>query len=122
MKKTVLLLIFGFFLAVGLMSQTQNPYPIPSYNVTVDGYTLFQESMGSSLTEGKKILNTSVKKYGPESPECTATVWIYSLDEQSVLGPYSVPVGTILSVEIDDRLWGVLVDSDCEILVDVWIE
>jgi hypothetical protein len=52
---------------------------------------------------------------------CQATVCVYSLDGQTILGPYTVYGGEILSVPIDDREWGVYVESDDEITVDVWI-
>jgi len=38
------------------------------------------------------------------------------------LGPYLVQCGETLTVEIDEREWGVLVETGSETLVDVWIE
>jgi len=38
-----------------------------------------------------------------------------------VLGPYTVYAGETLDVEIDEREWGVLVQTTYEIQVDVWI-
>jgi len=54
--------------------------------------------------------------------KCQATVWVYSLDGETILGPYTVNGGDVLSVPIDDRDWGVLVSTDDDITVDVWIE
>jgi len=53
---------------------------------------------------------------------CTATVWVYSLDGQTVYGPYTMHGGDILRVEIDDREWGAYVVSNDLVTVDVWIE
>ena len=51
-----------------------------------------------------------------------ATVWIYSIDGLDILGPYYVTCGNTLEVEIDDREWGALVESDMDINVSVWID
>jgi len=51
-----------------------------------------------------------------------ATVWIYSLDGLDILGPYYLACGNTLEVEIDDREWGALVESDMDINVSVWID
>lgn len=64
--------------------------------------------------------NVVVTSVGTKS--CTATVWVYSLDQTTVLGPYTVTCGQTLSVPIDERQWGVLVESEEEVIVDVWIE
>jgi hypothetical protein len=51
-----------------------------------------------------------------------ATVWIYSLDLQTVYGPYTVYGGETLSVGVDWGEWGAYVTTDDQIVVDVWIE
>jgi hypothetical protein len=51
---------------------------------------------------------------------CEATVWVYNLDQNTVLGPYTVNCGETLTVEIDEREWGVLVESEEGVIVDVW--
>lgn len=65
-------------------------------------------------------VNVVVTSVGTKN--CTATVWVYSLDQTTVLGPYTVTCGQTLSVPIDERQWGVLVESEEEVIVDVWIE
>jgi len=63
-----------------------------------------------------------VVRSGDSQDSCQATVWIYSLDEQDILGPYNVSCEELLSVEIDERDWGVVVQSEYHVYVDVWIE
>jgi hypothetical protein len=50
-----------------------------------------------------------------------AIAWIYSLDGLDVLGPYTIYAGETLSVPIDDREWGVIIQTSFEIQVDVWV-
>jgi hypothetical protein len=110
-------------------------YPIPSFNQPVVGIANFQESQlspGGNIVNGKindgrfspmtrrviniKIIHTVATPNGPSD----ATVWVYSLDKQTIIGPFTV-YDDVLSVPIDDRDWGVIVDSDDEVIVDVWI-
>lgn len=97
-------------------------YPIPSYGVQVSGYANFREGYHNPAksTREKMTANVVVTSVGTKS--CTATVWVYSLDQTTVLGPYTVTCGQTLSVPIDERQWGVLVESEEEVIVDVWIE
>jgi hypothetical protein len=47
---------------------------------------------------------------------------VYSLDGETVYGPFTVYSGETLRVEIDDRECGVYVESNEDVIVDVWIE
>jgi hypothetical protein len=38
------------------------------------------------------------------------------------MGPHTLCEGQTLSVEIDENEWGVLVESEAHLVVDVWIE
>jgi hypothetical protein len=126
MKNLVLFLLFTVSLSglTGSFAQQLPSYPIPSYNVTIDSLANFSEltnSATSQVCEAKREINVQVKpKAG--TGLCSATIWIYSLDQSTVLGPYSVSCGSTLTIEIDDREWGVLVESDDDVIVDVWIE
>ena len=92
--------------------------PIPSYNVSVKIRANFQELQPS---RGRRTMNIKVQCSGTSlSPSCQATVWIYSLDGQTILGPYIVNGGETLSVSIDEREWGVFVQTEDIITVDVW--
>lgn len=114
-------ILFLFFLAHFPVAQGQNP--IPSYNVPVLGNALFVESP-PQLPAGKarRVLNTSAtcSKTGAENQDYT-TIYVATVDQQTVLGPYTLYCGQTLSVEIDDRQWGVLVTTPTEILISVWI-
>jgi hypothetical protein len=121
-------LLISFILAGTLgnyngIAQGVPVYPIPSYNVLVDGNATFRESVhkpGFNKSKQKRVIHVSIKpKNGTQL--CQATVWIYTLDQSAVLGPFTVNCGETLTVEIDDREWGVLVESEEEIITDVWI-
>jgi hypothetical protein len=101
-------------------------YPIPSYDITVTalGYAAFEEGYTDfrpDQTEGKRILNIQTKPLTTELQDCSATVWIFTLDRQTVLGPYTVSCDDILSMDIDSNLWGCLVEAGNGVTVDVWI-
>lgn len=122
----------GFFVHIILMSvlpaflsvdvQAQNP--IPSYDVLVNTQGTFTESFdGGAVTDGKrKVLITGTSTSESTSPVCHATVYVGSTDMQTILGPFALTCGVTLEVEIDDRQWGVLVNSDTAIIISVWIE
>jgi hypothetical protein len=121
--------IFISILLSGLspvFSQNIPTYPIPSFNVTVNAYanfanSLFQSNAGFDNRE-KQQVNIRLRSPVIGDPYCHATVWIYSLDHTTVLGPYNVSCGEVLSVEVEGREWGVFVDSDCELIADVWYD
>ena len=50
-----------------------------------------------------------------------AGVEVYSLDGFDVLGPYIVYARDTLTVEIDEREWGVMIWPAFNIEVDVWV-
>lgn len=125
--KTKSIGLFLFLMLVGIVkgyAQNLPTYPIPSFNVIVDSLTNFRETnrtLSRDFTDGKKEINVQIQgRAGTGS--CEATVWVYSIDQSTILGPFALSCGDLLTVEIDDREWGVLVDSADEILVDVWIE
>jgi len=79
--------------------------------------------MTISNTKAKRIINIHIKTTNKsDSIPCFAEVTIYSLDHQDVLGPYTVNCGETLSVEIDNREWGVSVTSFTPVEVSVWID
>ena len=121
MKKVTLTVCLLILFSVSAYLQNVPTYPIPSYNVNVNGTANFIP-FGSNLstlgnTKEKRSQNVAVRgSYGSY-----ATVWVYSLDGLDVLGPYVVYAGETLSVPIDDRDWGVLVQTSYEIQVDVYV-
>lgn len=108
----------------GTLAQTYRPLPIPSFNVPVSGNTLFQESNNPSggNTEGKRRIHVQVSSQkNADTISPFATIWVYSLDHTTIYGPFTVASGTTLTVDIDDRDWGVLVEANESVVVSVWI-
>lgn len=126
MKKLfIFIFILGHWCLQETFSQTIRPWPIPSFNIPVFGRALFQENIhpDNDNTEGKRRIHIQVSSQnGPETYPNSALVWIYSLDQTTVMGPYSVTFGVTLSEDIDERQWGVLVQCEVEVVVDVWID
>lgn len=113
-------MVFGFNCAY---SQGIPTYPIPSYNVKVNSYANFREKNtgpNSKDTKERRRVYVQIKSVSG-TRGCQATVWIYSLDYTTVLGPFTVACGETHSEDIDEREWGVLVESEDEIIVNVWI-
>jgi hypothetical protein len=123
MKKVLFTVLFIMMVLVVQVVNAQiiPTYPIPSYNVKVMGYANFRQDYraNSKSTREKRTVQVNITSTNPHG--CTATVWVYSLDQTTVLGPFTVTCGQTLSVAIDDRQWGVLVESEEEVIVDVWI-
>lgn len=121
MKKIILSLTV---LILSISTQLFAQYPIPSYNVTVSSNATFEEQQSTTITPcqvlGKRSIHIKVTCLGLSMAACSATVWVYSLDGQTILGPYTVNGGDTLTVEIDDREWGVYVETEDNISVDVW--
>ena len=110
---------FLIMFMVGLSAlQAQNP--IPSYNFPVYQRANFQETQGP--TRAKKKVNVAVQCGSVKTSVCSATIYIYSLDFQTIYGPFTVNGGETLSMEVDGGEWGVYVESDDHVVVDVWIE
>lgn len=104
-------------------AQNFKPLPIPSFESPVNGQSVFQENNPSSKsnTKGKRKIYVKVSSQrGVDSLACEATVWVYSLDHTTIYGPFIVSCGETLEVEIDEREWGVLVESEFMVYVDVW--
>jgi hypothetical protein len=107
-----------------MYAQTIRPWPIPFFNIPVFGRALFQENLHptNDNTEGRRRVHIEVSSQKtPDTLTNPVTVCIYSLDHTTVLGPYSVNYGVTLTVDIDDRDWGVMVESSVTVIVSVWI-
>ena len=118
---TMVVLMACFLTCYDSHAQGIQTYPIPSYNIQVTGYANFRDNYltKSNPTKAKQELHVLVRSANG-SQTCQTTVWIYSLDQTTVLGPYSVTCGQTLTTPIDEREWGVLVESEENIIVDVW--
>jgi hypothetical protein len=122
MGKLILAVLIGYFTSfMGIYAQGIDNYPIPSFDVTVEDYACFREDFSTQSLDQvleKRQVNVRVKSC---SPGRSCTVWVFSLDRVDILGPFTVSVDETLGVEIDEREWGVLVQTEEEVVVDVWI-
>ena len=126
MKKVIVISLFFAFLSISLLAQAVKPWPIPSFMVPIDSsFARFQEDIHRYSTDAsreKRDIHVKIIGHSSKTQICQAQVWIYSLDGLDILGPYTVFCGGTLVVEIDGREWGVLVQTNSSVLVDVWIE
>src|ERR1035437_465437 len=126
MKTMHFLLMLVILVATGSaygQHQTIPVYPIPSTNVGVDGLADFENLLSTFQNNGKAKRQVHVHFISASLDQlsCEATVVVYSLDGTTFLGPFTVSCGQTLDVNIDERNWGVMVDSDVKLIVDVWI-
>jgi hypothetical protein len=127
MKKITGIALFIFMLSCNdAKSQGIPLYPIPSYNIEVNGYANFtQNTLNPAqlrVQAMEKVEMNVIIKSSSGSPDCQATVWIYSLDNNTVRGPFTVSCDQPLQVSTDtSESWGVLVDTDEDLLVSVWM-
>lgn len=125
MKKMLLIFISGIFAGfISGFGQGIPVYPIPSYEVPVNGYANFQEKgarMSTANPQGKRDINVMVTTSYPGHNKCEATVWFYSLASVELMGPFTATEDELLTEEIDFKAWGAFVESDEDILVSVWI-
>ena len=119
MRKILILIV----LLSGLgMTSVFAQNPIPSYNVPVYHVANFQEQSKNNNVNYNSRYKRAIIITANGAPSSIATVYVYSLDLQDILGPFTLMGGETISVEIDSRDWGVLVESDDHITVDVRIE
>ena len=128
MKK--LLLIPFVFLFIGT-TQSFCINPIPSYNVKVTARANFLETgiylSGNQTNKEKRLMNIETSTASaPPSKSLSLTrsiVYVYKHDGNQILGPFYIEYGQLLSVPIDNSLWGVIIGEENpgnEMLVDVW--
>ena len=117
MKKFLLLLL----LAGAGIARAPAQNPIPSYNTPIYDRANFQELAKSFNRFTRNASRRTVHVVATGSPSGMATVWVYSLDMETVYGPYVMWGGQTLLVEVDNRAWGVAVESEDHLAVDVWI-
>jgi hypothetical protein len=123
MKKLILL----FMCFWGIVVNNYAQYPIPSYNVLVFPKATFKQSaitpaLQKEAPMAKRIIVIHVDQTIPDSGTNVVTVYVYSLDGETVLGPYYLTGNSTIYVEIDDRDWGVLVELQEKVYVSVWID
>ena len=122
MKNIYLLVLIA---VAAFINPAKAQYPIPSYNVTVNGQATFEEKgqpiLSPSGTDRTRqiVVHSTTLHMNASVP--VISVWFYSLDGENKYGPYTLD-GNYIIFEIDDRPWGVLIVTDREMLIDVWIE
>ncbi|MEI6899721.1 MAG: hypothetical protein WCL00_07585 [Bacteroidota bacterium] len=123
MNRIIGLFIFCVFAtSFGIVGQNIPNYPFPSNNVSVNGYANFANlnSVKECNPKRERQVNIHLKSGSVGNPNCEATIWVYSLDQTTVFGPYTLNCGETLTIKIDGREWGGLVESEEEVIVDVW--
>lgn len=119
MKNLILFLIFGFS---GIFSAYAQ-FPIPSYNTVVDNRATFTEQTKNLKSfeniDSQRVLK--VKRASNKTPGDDVVFYACSLDGQTTLGPYNIAPGETISVDIDQRDWGIVVFASVEVVLDVWI-
>ncbi len=109
--------------AIQSTAQSIPTYPIPSYNVEFSGYADFREAYHEQNAPSgleKREVNVEIKSSGASTP-CSVRVWVYRLDQSITLGPYTAYCEQLLTVEIDENEWGVLIQSTTDVEADVYI-
>jgi hypothetical protein len=101
-------------------------YPIPSYNIEVNGFANFTQltlnPVQLRVQPMEKVEMNVIIKSSTGSNDCKAKVWVYSLDNTTILGPFTVSCDQPLQVAIDtSESWGVLVNTDEDLLISVWM-
>lgn len=119
MRKLLLVLI----IFSGSIKLANAQFPIPSFNAIVDNRATFTEQQQTV----KSPLNIDAKRFLKINRKPTKTplsdVYFYAgtLDGQTTLGPFYIEPGQTISIEIDNREWGIVVFAESEVILDVWI-
>jgi hypothetical protein len=115
--------VFLFFLMVAFISKAQASYPIPSYGIPVYHIANFTEKNPDKSVKGeyKERRSMWVRTTGGGTPG-NVRVIIYSLDGKNVIGPDTLGGTDLKSYEIDGREWGIIIECDEHVQVDVWTE
>ena len=123
--KKLLFLTLLFFVAQYTVVRAEQP--IPSRHARIYHAGNFREhnnpwSHNPFLLKSKKEKRDMEIQVASSSstPKSMAIVYVYSSDLNDIVGPFNVSTGDFLTVPIDDRDWGVIIESDDHIYVDVW--
>ena len=103
----------------------QAQYAIPSFDIELTvANTSFEEDESFMQTQNMEERQMVVEVEDDYPAQTTwAIVRIYSLDQQDVLGPYTVYEGANLRVTIDQREWGLeVLDFLSGCTISTWIE
>ena len=125
--KKIFLLTISILMVTAVFAKAKAANPIPSYNVPVIDNAYFQENklIPSNYDPSKERRDMNVSNDGSGGnknvPESSAvTVYIYRLDQSIVLGPFIVPAGETLTLQIDGNRWGVFAQTNKPTNISVW--
>ena len=119
MKKIILLSVLLYFTSLAA-AHAQVINPIPSYNYQMTAsQALFGEIRVSNGKE-KRDMDVEISTASHGSTPIFAKVWVVKKNGNIVKGPFIIYPGEPLSVPIDNGKWGVVVNCDWAVLVDVW--
>lgn len=120
MKKLGILLVLFIIFASSQKSFAQ--YSIPSYNVRVDGRAYFEDELGSRGKRSVSITEVCVGslRSADTSEQRLSTIYVYTLDHSIILGPYYISCGETLIIPIDEGEWGVYVQTNLEVSMDIY--
>jgi hypothetical protein len=121
MKKLFSFLLMILILGTGIHLQAAKP--IPSFHQNVSYLANFQEKPNGSDNfnsdlKGKRNMIIVAQVIGPA--KTPVIIYVYSLDGRDILGPFEIDGDGQISVPIDDRLWGVIVQCDDKCQVSVY--
>ena len=127
MKKITGFLCFLLFLIGLSSSQAQtnnyNVQPIPSFNFAMnEPVANFFELKSPGVNREKRDMEVVVNTRSTSSFPFFATVYVFKVVPNKVLGPFYVYAGQQLTVPIDNSRWGVRVLCDRPADVSVWID
>ncbi|MBU2554390.1 MAG: hypothetical protein KKF98_08015 [Bacteroidetes bacterium] len=136
MKKIIITSII-LFTAVIFFNKLSAQNPIPAFNVPVIvDPTVFEEAVLPTGVYLNQIDNLSRQpenieerklKVNVQPDDDKEIIWVifsvYSLDQQTIYGPFTVYEGEIHETTIDERQWGVKVlNSSPGCRLSVWID
>ncbi len=99
-------------------------WPIPSYGIKVMGYAIFTESERKTVMAGLRAKRKAVVVVTSTggSQSCSATVWAYTRDLSTILGPFTATCEIPLEIDIDESEWNILLYTTTEEYADVFTD
>lgn len=124
MKKLTLLAIIIFFIGLtSAFAQTPVVNPIPSFNFPMnEPLAVFHEGKIKSANREKREMDVMVTTRSTNMGSIYATVYVFKIKPNKILGPFIVFSGDELEVPIDNSKWGVTVECSDPIDVSVWTD
>lgn len=125
MKKIFFLAIVIFLMGMTRVEAQIPPVnPIPSYGYQMNNqieYFHENQKHGKLLRE-KRDMDVVVTSRSTSFIPFYATVYVFKIKPNKILGPFQVLSGQLLKVPIDNSRWGVRVDCNWPADVSVWAD